>query len=130
MIPDGLEQGCFIRAMRFHLETTVVKGNKTDNIGRFRTEEIPEIDEGIVCKIQSRFMFFWGVGVVGIVGLTDFRGLLGGLPVPSSGRPSPFSRLRRRAQPVDLLLREGPHWGQQPQMTQWGLPLPPATLVH
>jgi len=76
---------------------------------------------------MSRLFFYKVIGVVGGVVVTGLNILLGSLPVPSSGRPVPFSWLRRHAQPVDLP-REGPHWGQQLQMTQWGLPLPPVAL--
>ena len=107
----------------------MIQGYQTKNIRALWAKEVAEVDKFIICKTESRLLFCGGVGVVGVGVLTVFNGLLGSLPVPSSGRPAPFSRLRRRAQPV-YLPREGPHWGQQLQMTQWGLPLPPVAPLR
>jgi len=102
----------------------VIKGDQSKNILVLWAKEVAKVDEFVICKTESRLLFHGGVGVVGVDVLTVFNILLGSLPVPSSGRPAPYSWLRRHAQPVDLPW-EGPHWGQQRQVTQWGLPLPP-----
>jgi len=126
---NRLKKSSLERAPGLQKEPSMIQRHQAKNIGTLGAKEVAEVDKFVICKTESRLLFCGGVGVVGVGLLTVFNYLLGSLPVPSSGRPAPFSRLRRRAQPV-YLPWEGPHWGQQLQMTQWGLPLPPVVPLH
>jgi len=125
---NRLKKSSLGRAPGLQEEPSMIQRHQAKNIGALGAKEVAEADKFVICKTRSGLLFCGVVGVVGVGLLTVFNCLLGSLPVPSSGRPAPFSRLRRRAQPV-YLPREGPHWGQQLQMTQWGLPLPPVPTL-
>ena len=110
MVTDGLEEALFVWTLGFNAEAAMIKGHQAHNVGRLGSKEVAIVNQSVVCMLQSRVgvFVFGGVGVVGRGVLTGFNGWVRGLPVPSSGKPIPLSRLRRCLQPVDLRLGEGP----------------------
>ena len=110
IVLHGLEQSCLGRALWFEKKASMIQAHESQNIRAFGAKEITEVNKLIIGKVKNGVLFCEGVGVVGMGVVTDFNVLLGSLPVPSSGRPTPFSRLCCHAQPV-YLPREGPHWG-------------------